>query len=47
MADGICSHDGFFSFIFGHSSTVNGILYNVSMVIEEISYHYNAAAAAG
>lgn len=33
MADGMCSHDGFFSLMFGHSSTTNGILYKVSMVL--------------
>lgn len=38
MADGMCSHDGFFSFTFGHSSTVNGMLYSVSMVGTETVY---------
>lgn len=48
MADGMCSHDGFFSFIFGHSSTANGILYKVSMNNrEETFYQYSAAADAG
>lgn len=32
IADGMCSHDGFFSLMFGHSSTANGTLYKVSMV---------------
>lgn len=34
MADGMCSHDGFFSLMFGHSSTVKGKLYNVSIFSE-------------
>lgn len=31
MADGMCTHGGFFSFRLGHSSTKNGTRYRVSM----------------
>lgn len=34
MADGMCSHDGFFSLMFGHSRTVKGTLYKVSISSE-------------
>lgn len=31
MAEGMCSHDGFFSLMLGHSSTAKGKLYRVSI----------------